>query len=137
VGKLIIFEIGEGSFEKGFPVKIRIGEDGKPHFAEISGRFPPDLEIPQTYYEWQSAYYQLPGNWLITVPQTQITNVSTTEICDTAAKKFQSSFNNWLNQPSVRKLERQFLQKIGDWHNVRFIVQTQDSLLRRLPWHLW
>jgi branched-chain amino acid transport system substrate-binding protein len=137
VGKLIIFEIGEGSFETGFPVKIRIGEDGKPHFAEISGRFPPALEIPQTYYEWQSAYYQLPGNWLITVPQTQITNVSTTEVCDTAAKKFQSSFNNWLNQPSVRKLERQFLQKIGDWHNVRFIVQTQDSLLRRLPWHLW
>ena len=137
MGKLIIFEIGEGSFEKGFPVKIRIGEDGKPHFAEISGRFPPDVEIPQTYYKWQSAYYQLPGNWLITVPQTQITNVSTTEICDTAAKKFQSSFNNWLNQPSVRKLERQFLQKIGDWHNVRFILQTQDSLLRRLPWHLW
>jgi branched-chain amino acid transport system substrate-binding protein len=137
VGKLIIFEIGEGSFETGFPVKIRIGEDGKPHFAEISGRFPPALEIPQTYYEWQSAYYQLPGNWLITVPQTQITNVSTKEVCHTAAKKFQSSFNNWLNQPSVRKLERQFLQKIGEWHNVRFILQTQDSLLRRLPWHLW
>ena len=137
MGKLIIFEIGEGSFETGFPVKIRIGEDGKPHFAEISGRFPPALEIPQTYYEWQSAYYQLPGNWLITVPQTQITNVSTTEVCHAAAQKFQSSFNDWLNQPSVRKLERQFLQKIGDWHNVRFIVQTQDSLLRRLPWHLW
>jgi branched-chain amino acid transport system substrate-binding protein len=137
VGKLVIFEIGEGSFETGFPVKIRIGEDGKPHFAEISGRFPPALEIPQTYYEWQSAYYNLPGNWLITVPQTQITNVSTTEVCDTAAQKFQSSFNNWLNQASVRKLERQFLQKIGDWHNVRFILETQDSLLRRLPWHLW
>lgn len=37
----------------------------------------------------------------------------------------------------MRKLERQFLQKIGDWHNVRFILQTQYSLLRRLPWHLW
>ncbi|MBD2693399.1 ABC transporter substrate-binding protein [Anabaena catenula] len=137
MGKLVIFEIGEGSFETGFPVKIRIGEDGKPHFAEISGRFPSALEIPQTYYEWQSAYYKLPGNWLITVPQTQITNVSTTEVCDTAAQKFQSSFNDWLNQPSVRKLERQFLQKIGEWDNVRFILETQDSLLRRLPWHLW
>lgn len=137
MGKLVIFEIGEGSFETGFPVKIRIGEDGKPHFAEISGRFPPNLEIPQTYYEWQSAYYNLPGNWLITVPETQITNVSTTEVCDTAAQKFQSSFNDWLNQPSVRKLERQFLQKIGEWDNVRFILETQDSLLRRLPWHLW
>ncbi|AFZ56098.1 ABC transporter substrate-binding protein [Anabaena cylindrica FACHB-243] len=137
MGKLVIFEIGEGSFEKGFPVKIRIAEDGKPHFAEIYGRFPADLEIPQTYYEWQSAYYKLPGNWLITVPQTQITNVSTTEVCDAAAQKLKSSFNAWLNQPSVRKLERQFLQKIGEWDNVRFILETQDSLLRRLPWHLW
>jgi branched-chain amino acid transport system substrate-binding protein len=137
MGKLVIFEIGEGSFETGFPVKIRIGENNQPHFAEISGRFPPALEIPQTYYEWQSAYYQLPGNWLITVPETQITNVSTTEVCDAAAKKFQTTFNNWLNQPSVRKLERQFLQKIGEWHNVRFILETQDSLLRKLPWHLW
>lgn len=137
MGKLVIFEIWEGSFEKGFPVKIRIGEDGQPHFAEISGRFPPSLEIPQTYYEWQSAYYQLPGNWLITVPETQITNVSTREVCDDAAKKFIASFNNWLNQPSVRKLERKFLQKIGEWDNVRFILQTQDALLRKLPWHLW
>jgi branched-chain amino acid transport system substrate-binding protein len=137
MGKLVIFEIGEGSFETGFPVKIRIGENNQPHFAEISGRFPPALEIPQTYYEWQLAYYQLPGNWLITVPQTQITNVSTTEVCDAAAKKFQASFNDWLNQPSVRKLERQFLQKIGEWHNVRLILETQDLLLRKLPWHLW
>nr|WP_217359510.1 ABC transporter substrate-binding protein [Anabaena sp. UHCC 0204] len=134
---MVIFEIGEGSFEKGFPVKIRIWEDSKPHFTEISGRFPPALEIPETYYEWQSAYYQLPGNWLITVPQTQITNVSMTEICDEAAQKFQASFNNWLNQPSVRKLERQFLQKVGEWDHVRFILQTQDLLLRKLPWHLW
>ncbi len=137
MGKLVIFEIGEGSFEGGFPVKVRIGEEGKPHSAEIAGRLPPATVIPENYYEWQSIYQNLPANWLITVPETQITNVSTIEACNDAAQKFQTSFNEWLNHPSVRQLERQFLPKIGDWQNVRFLLQTQDSLLRRLPWHLW
>ncbi|WP_353931334.1 ABC transporter substrate-binding protein [Okeanomitos corallinicola TIOX110] len=137
MGKRVIFEIGEGNFEQGFPVKIRIGEEGKLHFAEINGNLPAFPELPQVYYQWQSAYNKLPGNWLITVPDAQITNVSTSEICHQAANKFLTSFNNWLNQKSVRKLERQFLRKIGEWENVRCILQTQDPLLRKLPWHLW
>ncbi|BAB76230.1 MULTISPECIES: ABC transporter substrate-binding protein [Nostocaceae] len=137
MGKLVIFEIGEGSFQQGFPVKIRIGEERKPHSTEILGRLPPALTIPQHYYEWQSSYRHLPANWLITVPETQITNVSTIETCHHAAQRFQFSFNEWLNQPVVRQLERQLLQKVGDWQDIRFILQTQDSLLRRIPWHLW
>lgn len=135
--KLVIFEIGEGNFEKGFPVKVRIREVEKSHWTEFAGRLPASSIIPQQYSEWQSVYHNLPGNWLITIPQTQITHVSTKEACYHAAQKFQSAFNEWLNQPSVRQLERQFLPKIGNWQNVRFILQTQDSLLRRLPWHLW
>ncbi|MBD2345390.1 ABC transporter substrate-binding protein [Anabaena subtropica] len=137
MGKLVIFEIGEGSFQQGFPVKIRIGEERQPHSQEILGRLPPALTIPQHYYEWQSSYRHLPANWLITVPETQITNVSTRETCHYAAQRFQFSFNEWLNQPVVRQLERQLLQKVGDWQDVRFILQTQDVLLRRIPWHLW
>ncbi|TAE60958.1 MAG: CHAT domain-containing protein [Nostocales cyanobacterium] len=137
MNKRIIFEIGEGSFETGFPVKMRISENGKPHFAEIVGRFPAAPEIPQTYYEWQSAYYKLPGNWLITIPDVQITNFSNSEICHQAANNFLDSFNKWLNQPAVRKLERQLLKKIGELDNVRIILQTQNPLLRKLPWHLW
>ncbi|BAY36397.1 hypothetical protein NIES2111_07230 [Nostoc sp. NIES-2111] len=137
MGKLVIFEIGEGSFEQGFPVKIRIGEERKPHSTEIIGRLPPASTISQDYSQWQSIYRSLPQNWLITVPQTQITNVSTIDDCHNAARQFHISFNEWLNQQSVRQLERQLLQKIGDWQDVRFILQTQDALLRRLPWHLW
>lgn len=137
MGKLVIFEIGEGSFERGFPVKARIGEEGQLHSAEISGRLPPAPVIPQKYYEWQSTYRNLPSNWLISVPETQITNVSTLEACHDAAQQFQGIFNEWLNQPSARQLERRLLQKVGEWEDVRFILQTQDSLLRRIPWHLW
>jgi branched-chain amino acid transport system substrate-binding protein len=133
----VIFEIGEGSFEKGFPVRVRISEEGKPHSDDFSGRLPPALTVKVNYENWQTIYRHLPANWLITLPESQITNVSTLEDCNQAAQKFLSSFNEWLNQPSVRELERQILPKVGNLQDVRFILQTQDSLLRRLPWHLW
>ncbi|MBP5976961.1 ABC transporter substrate-binding protein [Brasilonema sp. CT11] len=133
----VIFGIEQGSFEKGFPVRVRIGKEGKPDSDEFSGRLPPALAVKENYENWQRIYRNLPANWLITLPESQITNVSTLEDCNQAAQKFQSSFNEWLNQPSVRELERQFFPKIGNLQDVRFILQTQDSLLQRLPWHLW
>ncbi len=135
--KLVIFEIGEGSFERGFPIKVRIGEPGKSHIAEISGRLPPAPDVPTTYTAWQSIYEKLEANWLIIIPNNQITNFSSKDACNQAAQKFQDSFNDWLNQASVLEVERQLSKLIGNSEDVRFILQTQDSLLRRLPWHLW
>lgn len=135
--KQVIFEIGEGSFERGFPVKVRIGETGKRHTDEISGRLPPAPEVPTIYTAWQSIYEKLPANWLIIIPQSQITNFSSKDACNQAAKEFQDSFNAWLNQAPVLEIERKLSRQIGNSEDVRFILQTQDSLLRRLPWHLW
>jgi branched-chain amino acid transport system substrate-binding protein len=135
--KQVIFEIGEGSFDRGFPVKVRIGQAGKPHIAEISGRLPPAPEFPTTYTAWQSIYEKLPADWLIIIPKNQITNFSSKDACNQAAQAFQDSFNAWLNQAPVLEIERKLSRQIGNSEDVRFILQTQDSLLRRLPWHLW
>lgn len=137
MGTLVIFEIGNGSFEEGFPVTLRIWQDGKPHFDEIRGTLPPAPEIPIGYQHWQSTYHRLGAIHRIILPEQQITNVSTVEECNNAATALESSLNHWLNQPSVRNLERQLLQNVRKSETVRFILQTQDSLLRRLPWHLW
>ncbi|WP_211175915.1 ABC transporter substrate-binding protein [Brasilonema sp. UFV-L1] len=134
---LVIFEIGNGSFEQGFHVTLRIGEDDQPHFAEISGCLPPAPEIPQRYQDWQSSYLQLEKIYRIIVPQQQITNFSTTVECQNAAVALRSSLNHWLNQPPLQHLERQLLQNVGKSETVRFILKTQDPLIRRLPWHLW
>ncbi|NMF62170.1 ABC transporter substrate-binding protein [Brasilonema octagenarum] len=133
----VIFEIGEGSVETGFPVRVRIGEQGRPDSENFSGRLPPALLVKRNYENWQTIYRHLPVNWLITLPESQITNVSTIEACNQAAQDFLSSFNEWLNKPSVRQLERRISRRVDNWKNTRFILQTQDSLLQRLPWHLW
>jgi WD40 repeat protein len=49
ISKLIVLEVGEGDFDRGFAVVLRIGETGKPHRLEFRGRFPPEPEIPETF----------------------------------------------------------------------------------------
>ena len=57
MGKLVVLKLGDGSFELGFSVTLQIGEDGDRPSTEIIGKLPPNLEIPQYYSYWQSAYY--------------------------------------------------------------------------------
>lgn len=141
MSKIVLFEIGEGDFQRGFAVIIRVCEDRNSYSAVITSEtfptFPPAPEIQEIYQNWQSTYCKLGHIQRITIPKVQITNFSSREDCNQAAKVLEMSLNNWLNQPSVRQLERQLLQKIGESEQVNFILQTQDPLIRRLPWHLW
>lgn len=138
MGIRVVFEIGEGNFDVGFPVKIRITESGRRnHGVEFSGYLPAAPHLPQKYNELQTIYYNLPANWLITIPKTQVTNISTIGSCQHAAIRLTESLNEWLNQPPVRQLERKILQQVGDWRDTSFILRTNNPLLLRFPWHLW
>ncbi len=117
MGKLIVIRLGEGSFKIGFPVLLRIAEDGKPYHNELDARLPPDSELDRFYenlkeHGFQANFKYKPFN----------------------AKKL---LNDWLSSS-------QFLEK---WHElktdctshdiIRVILQTSDSDLAKLPWHLW
>ena len=49
MGKLIVIRLDEGSFKIGFPVLLRIAEDGKPYHNELDARLPPDPELDSFY----------------------------------------------------------------------------------------
>ncbi|WP_421655138.1 ABC transporter substrate-binding protein [Leptothermofonsia sp. ETS-13] len=137
MAKRVVFNIEEGSFEQGFPVTIRIWETAQPHYREVRGKFPPAPQIHEYYNQWQDIYRRLGVIQRITVPPSQITNVSNIEECEAAANVLEVGLNEWLNQPAVRSLERKLLRAIGSSEPARFILQTQNSQLRRFPWHLW
>jgi hypothetical protein len=58
MGKLAVLEIGEGDFEHGFQVTIRIGEDGRHLSCDARGNLPQNLEILDIYRQWQECYNQ-------------------------------------------------------------------------------
>lgn len=135
MGKLVVLKFGEGSFDQGFPVTLQIGEDGNRPAVELAGRLPPQPEIPQLYRKWQSAYYSLGLRSRLEAAAVQITNVCVLEDCYNAAESLSRSLNNWLSSPSFLALRDKFLEKLMPADAIRVILQTEDLLLQRLPWH--
>ena len=136
MGKLVVFKLGDGNFEQGFPVTLQIGEDGDRPEAEITGKLPPAPELPQQYSCWQSAYRRLGLRSRLEAEAVQVTNVSIIEDCVAAVHVLCNSLNTWLHAESFRSIREKWLEKLMPSDEVRVILQTEDSLLQRLPWHL-
>lgn len=100
--KLVIFKLGDGNFEQGFPVTLQIGEDGDRPSTEITGKLPPAPEIPQQYSCWQSAYRRLGLRSRLEADFVQVTNVSITEDCCHAVKVLRNNLNSWLSSSTLR-----------------------------------
>jgi CHASE2 domain-containing sensor protein len=137
MGKLVVLKLGQGSWENGFPIILQIGEDGSQPNIEIMGKLPAAPDLPLAYHTWQTSYLQL-GQITRLEPKTIIiSNVSFTHNCLEAAQTLLRYFNNWLSADSFRPIREKMLEQISPSEPVRLILQTEDALLQRLPWHLW
>ncbi|MEB3295870.1 MAG: CHAT domain-containing protein [Synechococcales bacterium] len=140
MSKLVIFKIGEGSFDQGFAVTLQIGEEGAPPAIQVGGRLPPLGSLAQTYEQWRSVYYhlgQMRWGMRITVPPVQITNLSNSQTCETFVHSLQQEIQQWFNQPSMVDLQLEMLDRIPADEPTRIILQTHDRQLQKLPWHHW
>lgn len=139
--KLVVFKLGKGDFNIGFPVTLQIGEEGTSPEVEFTGELPSIPTIPKCYTQWQSAYRRsLNTSFRLDVPETQITNVSKIEFleeCEQTAENLRKHLNLWLNSQQFRPVKERILEKLNPSETIRIIVQTENSLLRRLPWTLW
>ncbi|HEY9822376.1 MAG TPA: CHASE2 domain-containing protein [Candidatus Sericytochromatia bacterium] len=137
MGKLVVLKLGEGSFEQGFPVTLQIGEEGKHPSLEITGKLPSTPEIPQFYTGWATSYRCLGLRSRLEASKAQVTNVSKLENCYNAARILGDRLNAWLHSDSFRLIREKLLEQLMPSEEIRLIIQTENSLLRRLPWHLW
>ncbi|BAY22412.1 adenylate cyclase [Calothrix sp. NIES-2100] len=137
MGKLVVLKIGEGSFEQGFPVTIEIGDENARPIVEMTGKLPPNTEIPCDYHHWQSIYrhLRLPSR-PIGLPKQSIPTPSL-EDCQQATEKLKVSFNTWLAAEGFRHIREKWLEKLMSADKIRVLLQTKDLRLQKLPWHLW
>ncbi|MEH2407379.1 CHASE2 domain-containing protein [Nostoc sp.] len=137
MGKLVVLKFGEGSFEQGFAITLQIGEEREHATTEITGKLPSFPEMPLYYSHWQSSYRQIGNRYRLHADQMQVTNVSMIQDCENTSHILRARFNTWLRAEEFRPLREKWLQRLSSTEEVRVILQTENSQLQLLPWHLW
>jgi hypothetical protein len=135
--KLVVFKIGEGSFELGFPLSIRLSQDDTNQLlVETEGRLPPAPRLYQSYTQWQSSYRNLASSLRLGASGTQVTNVAVNQ-CQQQIEQLEFNLNQWLQDSAVQSLLFDLFPYLEPADFIRFVIQTADVRLWQLPWHLW
>jgi len=138
MGKLVLFELGDGNFDCGFPVTMQIGDEGKPPALEIRGKLPPNHAIWQQYQRWRETYVSLESYYRLSVKADgQPSSGSFQSDCHQATQQLQSMLEVWLSADSLRTVRERFIARVQQSDDVRILIQTDDTKLQHIPWHLW
>ena len=147
MSKLVVLSFGKGDLNSGFPaVTAQLWEAGNPNPMKFIGSLPAAPELPELYKHWQLLYEELYRLWgwhlrrdmneAIEIDDEDITNVSEAEF-GKLCQRLRNRLNAWLNAESFRNIDRQLRTQLDLSNEIRVIIETNDNLLRRLPWHLW
>ena len=150
---LVTLNFEGGSFATGFPViRANMWLDSDPLPISLIGNLTPKLEISKLYQDWREKYKQLGKNYqdLNLHPRVKFQKNQTTsssqiewEIQEIISqiqeleKEWRVLLNNWLNEPNFQKIEKELRTRFNPSDKVRLIIQSEDVLIQRIPWHLW
>lgn len=135
LGKLVIVKIIQGDFMTGFTIAVQIGQDGMLPSTEISAFLPACPELKINYEQWKSLYTQLQTTQRISARKINL--ASNKKSCKESAITLEKQLKTWLNSEEFYLVKDRIQQKINPQDETRFIIQTENSILLRLPWHVW
>ncbi len=150
MSRLVVLSLSQGNLQDGFPaVTVQLGEADNPYRMKFTASLPAAPEISELYRNWQSlysAFYQRLSLRLgveeiddfddFEIEEGYVTNVSEVDIHE-LSQRLSQRINAWLNSTEFRKIDQQLRTHLKPSEEIRFIIETNDNLLRRLPWHLW
>jgi CHASE2 domain-containing sensor protein len=146
MSKLVVLEIGEGDLEeRGFAVTLKIAADGRSFYEQFIGSLPPDRHLQQAYENWQSSYRLLASTTRIYDDSDNSNNaeikivggLNRVDECRAAEAELKRSLNKWLESSSFADIKEKFLLKTDTQEEIIFLLQTDNKLLRGLPWNIW
>ena len=140
MGQLATLKFSDGNFEQGFAITLQMGDERTRPSTEISGKLPPNPELIHIYRHWQFLYNSLIANGTLMgrplcLPKQKPT--ATLEECQQAAQALSTHFNRWLRAESLSLIREKWLAVLSTTDDLRVLIQTQELMLQKLPWHLW
>ncbi|WP_413166720.1 CHASE2 domain-containing protein [Capilliphycus salinus ALCB114379] len=142
----VVLNFGSGNTQQGCPMIVaNLWTDGSNPPIRLTGSLPPALQLAELYQRWRALYEALNHrlSWrrgvvdvAIEFDEEEIAQVSQVEFFD-LSKQLKACLNRWLDSGSFGRIERKLRTQLSPQDEIRVIIETDDPLLRRLPWHLW
>ena len=152
MSKLVILNLGKGNLNDGFPfVTLQIQDRVRQRWWQFQGSLPANSIISELYSRWQLLYQLIykartiniglrhslsDDDTGIKIDDTDLTHFSDVEfpgICE----KLKKQINIWLDADGFRNIERQLRMELLPNEPIQFILQGEDSQIKKLPWHTW
>ena len=138
---LVVLSLGYGDLENGFPaVTAELRRTNNTSHLKVTASLPAAPEINQLYRRWRLLYQALSQclseSLRLEIIQDNVIQVSEVEFQD-LCQQFKILINRWLNSEQFRPIDQKLRRELNYTDEIRVIIETKDSQLRRLPWHLW
>ncbi|MEH2195438.1 MAG: CHASE2 domain-containing protein [Nostoc sp.] len=131
-------------------VSERIQKGGNSQWKQFQGNLPANPTLIDLYRRWQLLYELIYESRYINVGLRQsqprdedikIDDADVTHFSDVdfykVSYELQKQIDIWLDAEEFRHIDRQLRMQLSIDDEIRFIIQSEDILLRKLPWHLW
>ncbi|MBW4468319.1 MAG: CHASE2 domain-containing protein [Pegethrix bostrychoides GSE-TBD4-15B] len=152
---LVVINLGTGDLQGGCASVVAQVSNRADHQYPMQylGSLPPAPELAQLYRRWQLLYQEfyrergtaadlvgvepdLSATRAITISTSGVTHFSEVEFSD-LAQQLRQQLNIWLNAESFHSIDRKLSRLFDPANPIQVMIQTNDPVLRRLPWHLW
>ncbi|MEO0455536.1 MAG: CHASE2 domain-containing protein [Cyanobacteria bacterium P01_A01_bin.114] len=147
MSNLVILNLGRGTLQAGFPdVTAQIWlENQTAPVSKVVGALPASPELQALYLRWHLLYEHLhqifnwtdsPRSWRIQLENEEILQFSEQDF-NNLCEKFETCLNQWLSSDSFSKVKDELFQVFSRDSEIRFFLETDELLVRRLPWQRW
>ncbi len=154
--KAVLINLGSGNLHSGFPtVTVQLWVSGYSRPQQFVGSLPAAPILVKLYRHWQSIYTHIYSKLVdaqefrrqlvdesvdeddeLEIETEGINNISQFSF-DEVCQNLKQNLNSWLSTPDFLYIDRQVRSQLDRESEIQVTLETNDNLLRRLPWHCW
>ena len=148
--KSVVINLGNGDLYSGLPrVTAQVWAEARARPEQFIGSLPVAPALVELHRDWRSLYQSLCARRplrsvagvryeedALEIDESGITNVSQVSF-EQLSQRLQDALNDWLRTETFLPIERQLRSQCSPVEEVRVVIETDDDLLRRLPWQRW
>ncbi|MBP0018166.1 MAG: PD40 domain-containing protein [Cyanobacteria bacterium SBLK] len=140
--RFVFLKIGQGDFEKGFSLTLKIISPDLSPFpeVEIDCEFPSNPQIKEIYQQCLDSLQKLSFKNLIEKEKVQEYCREYSQKFYNSSKQLKSNIKNWLSSSTNTKFQRlreTLSSRLDDSDDIFIFLQTDNEILKKLPWQEW